>query len=56
MASMTEPKPHILIVDDDDRLSALLKKFLSGQGFMVYLSPARQRRKRGASWRGLFSI
>src|SRR5271156_5008303 len=31
----SEPKIHILIVDDDDRLSALLKKFLSGQDFMV---------------------
>ena len=28
-------KPHILVVDDDDRLRALLKKFLSEQGFMV---------------------
>lgn len=32
---MPEPKPHILVVDDDDRLRALLKKFLHEQGFMV---------------------
>lgn len=28
-------KPHILVVDDDDRLRSLLKKYLSEQGFMV---------------------
>lgn len=28
-------KPHILVVDDDDRLRALLKKYLSEQGFIV---------------------
>lgn len=27
--------PHILVVDDDDRLRALLKKFLHDNGFMV---------------------
>lgn len=32
---MSEQKAHILVVDDDDRLRALLKKFLSEQGFMV---------------------
>jgi two-component system, OmpR family, phosphate regulon response regulator OmpR len=31
----TELKPHILVVDDDDRLRALLTKYLSDQGFMV---------------------
>lgn len=30
-----EAQPHILVVDDDDRLRALLKKFLSEQGFWV---------------------
>lgn len=30
-----EEKPHILVVDDDNRLRALLEKFLSDQGFMV---------------------
>lgn len=32
---MLDEKPHILVVDDDDRLRALLKKYLSEQGFMV---------------------
>lgn len=36
---MTNPKPipemHILVVDDDDRLRALLKQYLSEQGFFV---------------------
>lgn len=30
-----DEKPHILVVDDDDRLRSLLKKFLQEQGFMV---------------------
>lgn len=32
---MQEAKPHILVVDDDDRLRSLLKRFLREQGFMV---------------------
>lgn len=32
---MAHDKPHILVVDDDDRLRLLLKKYLSEQGFMV---------------------
>lgn len=32
---MPESTPHILIVDDDDRLRSLLKKFLHEQGFIV---------------------
>lgn len=32
---MPDEKNHILIVDDDDRLRSLLKKFLHDQGFMV---------------------
>lgn len=40
-------KPHILIVDDDDRLRSLLKKFLDEQGFMVTAAAnaAEARRK-----------
>lgn len=30
-----QEKPHILVVDDDDRLRALLRRFLSEQGFIV---------------------
>ena len=32
---MTVDAPHILVVDDDTRLRALLRKFLSEQGFRV---------------------
>jgi two-component system phosphate regulon response regulator OmpR len=32
---MSEDAPHILVVDDDTRLRALLRKFLSDQGFRV---------------------
>ncbi len=32
---MTHDKPHILVVDDDDRLRSLLSKYLSEQGFIV---------------------
>ena len=37
---MTDPaQPHVLVVDDDPRLRALLQKFLARSGFMV--TPAR---------------
>ena len=29
------PQPHVLVVDDDPRLRALLQKFLARNGFMV---------------------
>ena len=32
---MNEAQPHILVVDDDDRLRELLRKFLSERGFLV---------------------
>lgn len=32
---MTHDKPHILVIDDDDRLRALIGKYLTEQGFMV---------------------
>jgi len=32
---MTEPAPHLLIVDDDERIRGLLRKFLIRQGFLV---------------------
>lgn len=44
---MMEAKPHILVVDDDDRLRTLLGKFLSEQGFMVTTAAdAAQARRR----------
>ncbi len=35
MKTNWQDKPHILVVDDDDRLRSLLKKYLSEQGFIV---------------------
>lgn len=32
---MTEPAPHILVVDDDERLRNLLQQYLGGEGFFV---------------------
>ncbi|WP_204112535.1 response regulator [Shimia biformata] len=32
---MSEPAPHLLIVDDDERIRGLLKKFLMRNGFLV---------------------
>jgi len=32
---MTEPAPHLLIVDDDERIRSLLRKFLIRNGFLV---------------------
>jgi len=33
-------KPHILVVDDDDRLRDLLRRYLAEQGFIVSTSPS----------------
>lgn len=35
MMKISEALPHILVVDDDDRLRDLLRKFLTTQGFRV---------------------
>ncbi len=32
---MTDPAPHLLIVDDDERIRELLRKFLARHGFLV---------------------
>ncbi len=32
---MNAPAPHILVVDDDERLRALVSKYLGGEGFFV---------------------
>lgn len=32
---MTDPAPHLLIVDDDERIRGLLRKFLIRNGFLV---------------------
>ncbi len=36
---MTEEKPHILVVDDDERLRQLLSRFLVDHGFLVSTAP-----------------
>ncbi|MFU8778575.1 MAG: response regulator [Roseovarius sp.] len=35
---MTEPAPHLLIVDDDERIRGLLRKFLMRHGFLVSIA------------------
>lgn len=35
---MIDPDPHILIVDDDERIRELLKKFLMRHGFLVSIA------------------
>ena len=47
---MSETEPHILVVDDDTRLRALLQRYLSEQGFRVTTaeSSAEARRKLAA--------
>ena len=32
---MTPQQPHVLVVDDDDRLRKLIRKYLSENGFLV---------------------
>ena len=32
---MIDPEPHLLIVDDDERIRELLRKFLMRNGFLV---------------------
>lgn len=32
---MADSKPHLLVVDDDQRLRDLLRRYLSGEGFLV---------------------
>ncbi|WP_120499788.1 response regulator [Roseovarius sp. EL26] len=35
---MSEPAPHLLIVDDDERIRGLLRKFLARNGFLVSIA------------------
>ena len=39
MAETAGDEAHILVVDDDDRIRALLKRFLQGRGFRVSTAP-----------------
>jgi len=45
-----DAKAHILIVDDDDRLRTLLKKFLREQGFMVTAASDAAEARRKLAW------
>jgi len=47
---VAESKAHILVVDDDDRLRALLKKFLREQGFMVTAAADADEARRKLAW------
>jgi len=50
MSEAWQHKPHILVVDDDDRLRALLKKYLSEQGFIVSEADNTQAARLLKSW------
>ena len=44
--------PHLLVVDDDQRLRALLQKYLSSNGFRVSAAAdAEEAKVRGGTWR-----
>lgn len=45
-----ERKPHILVVDDDDRLRSLLRKFLSEHEFMVTAAADAAEARRKIAW------
>ena len=48
---MSEPEPHLLVVDDDARLRELLRRYLSDNGFRVTLAAdAREARANLASF------
>ncbi|MDX2074264.1 MAG: response regulator transcription factor [Alphaproteobacteria bacterium] len=43
-------KPHILVVDDDDRLRRLLKRFLGEQEFIVTVAESAEAARRLCRW------
>lgn len=50
---MLNDQPHLLIVDDDERIRVLLQKFLMRNGFLV--TAARDAAMRAGCCRGLIS-
>jgi len=50
MSGNWHDKPHILVVDDDDRLRTLLKKYLGEQGFIVTVASNTQAAKILRQW------
>ncbi|MDX1974657.1 MAG: response regulator [Rickettsiales bacterium] len=47
---MIDDKIHVLVIDDDDRLRSLLKKFLRDQGFMVTVVASAQDARQVMEW------
>ena len=43
---MTDPAPHLLIVDDDERIRTLLRKFLIRHGFLVSVARDAEHARR----------
>ena len=43
---MTAPEPHLLIVDDDERIRGLLRKFLVRHGFLVSVARDAEHARR----------
>lgn len=43
---MTDPAPHLLIIDDDERIRDLLRKFLARQGFLVSVARDAEHARR----------
>ena len=43
---MTAPAPHLLIVDDDERIRTLLRKFLIRHGFLVSVARDAEHARR----------
>lgn len=43
---MTAPEPHLLIVDDDERIRSLLRKFLARHGFLVSVARDAEHARR----------
>lgn len=45
-----DSKPHLLVVDDDDRLRRLLRRYLSEQGFLVTTADSAGQARRRMEW------
>jgi two-component system phosphate regulon response regulator OmpR len=43
---MSAPIPHLLIVDDDERIRSLLRKFLARNGFLVSVARDAEHARR----------
>lgn len=50
MKNSWQDKPHILVVDDDDRLRSLLKRYLGDQGFIVTVAENTENARNLRQW------